>query len=90
MPSQNYMLGTLALHTVQKPDTTTGALAVPIYQTTSYVFQDTGHAANLLPLKELGNIYTRVMNPTNNVLEQASQTLSKLLKRCDICKDRSA
>jgi O-acetylhomoserine (thiol)-lyase len=61
---------TLALHAGQKPDPTTGARAVPIYQTTSYVFKSTEHAANLFALKEFGNIYTRLMNPTNDVVEQ--------------------
>jgi O-acetylhomoserine (thiol)-lyase len=61
---------TLALHAGQKPDPTTGARAVPIYQTTSYVFKDTDHAANLFALKEFGNIYTRIMNPTWAVLEE--------------------
>jgi len=63
-------LGTKALHAGQKPDPTTGSRAVPIYQTSSYVFRDTEHAANLFALKELGNIYTRIMNPTTDVLEQ--------------------
>ncbi|MDP2991206.1 MAG: O-acetylhomoserine aminocarboxypropyltransferase/cysteine synthase [Kiritimatiellota bacterium] len=63
-------LATLALHAGQKPDPTTGARAVPIYQTTSYVFKSTEHAANLFALKEFGNIYTRLMNPTNDVFEQ--------------------
>ncbi len=70
MKTQNYRLGTLALHAGQRPDPTTGARAVPIYQTTSYVFRDSDHAANLFALKELGNIYTRIMNPTTDVLEQ--------------------
>jgi O-acetylhomoserine (thiol)-lyase len=61
---------TIALHGGQKPDPTTGARAVPIYQTTSYQFKDTGHAANLFALKEFGNIYTRLMNPTTDVFEQ--------------------
>ena len=61
---------TLALHGGQKPDPTTGARAVPIYQTTSFVFKDTTHAANLFALKEFGNIYSRIMNPTWDVLEQ--------------------
>lgn len=65
-----YRLETLAVHAGQQPDPTTGARAVPIYQTTSYVFRDTDHAANLFALKEPGNIYTRIMNPTNDVLEQ--------------------
>ena len=63
-------LATLALHAGQKPDPATGARAVPIYQTTSYVFKSTEHAANLFALKEFGNIYTRMMNPTNDVFEQ--------------------
>jgi len=62
---------TLALHAGQEtPDPTTGSRAVPIYQTTSYVFQNTEHAANLFALKEFGNIYTRIMNPTNDVFER--------------------
>jgi O-acetylhomoserine (thiol)-lyase len=67
-PSQG--LSTLALHAGQVPDPTTGARAVPIYQTTSYVFKSTEHAANLFALKEFGNIYTRLMNPTSDVFEQ--------------------
>jgi len=63
-------LSTLALHAGQVPDPTTGARAVPIYQTTSFVFKDTEHAANLFALKEFGNIYTRIMNPTTDVFEQ--------------------
>jgi O-acetylhomoserine (thiol)-lyase len=61
---------TIALHGGQKPDASTGARAVPIYQTTSFVFKDTTHAANLFALKEFGNIYSRIMNPTWDVLEQ--------------------
>lgn len=61
---------TLAVHAGQEPDPTTGARAVPIYQTTSYVFESTDHAANLFALKEGGNIYTRIMNPTTDVFEQ--------------------
>ena len=63
-------LGTLALHAGQIPDPTTTARAVPIYATTSYVFHDTDHAANLFGLREFGNIYSRIMNPTNDVLEK--------------------
>jgi O-acetylhomoserine (thiol)-lyase len=63
-------LGTLALHAGQTPDPTTTARAVPIYATTSYVFHDTDHAANLFGLREFGNIYTRLMNPTTDVLEK--------------------
>ena len=61
---------TLALHAGQQSDPTTGARAVPIYQTTSYQFNDTDHAARLFGLQEFGNIYTRIMNPTTDVLEQ--------------------
>ncbi|MFB3817187.1 MAG: O-acetylhomoserine aminocarboxypropyltransferase/cysteine synthase family protein [Candidatus Methylomirabilales bacterium] len=68
MPKQG--LSTLALHAGQKPDPATGARAVPIYQTTSYVFKSSEHAANLFALKEFGNIYTRIMNPTTDVFEQ--------------------
>src|ERR1035437_3372438 len=63
-------LGTLALHAGQERDPTTTARAVPIYATTSFVFNDTDHAANLFALKEFGNIYSRLMNPTNDVLEK--------------------
>jgi O-acetylhomoserine (thiol)-lyase len=68
--STKQQLGTLALHAGQKPDPTTGSRAVPIYQTTSYAFHSSEHAANLFALKEMGNIYTRLMNPTTDVLEQ--------------------
>ena len=61
---------TIALHGGQVPDPTTGSRAVPIYQTTSYVFEDTQHAADLFALKVPGNIYTRIMNPTQDVFEQ--------------------
>ena len=63
-------LDTIVLHAGQEPDPTTGSRAVPIYQTTSYVFRDTDHAADLFALKELGNIYTRLQNPTTDVLEK--------------------
>jgi len=63
-------LGTRCLHAGQEPDPTTTARAVPIYATTSYVFKDTEHAADLFALKEFGNIYSRLMNPTNDVLEK--------------------
>ena len=64
-------LDTVAVHAGQEtPDPTTGSRAVPIYQTTSYVFKSTDHAANLFALKELGNIYTRIINPTNDVFER--------------------
>ncbi|MEM8867730.1 MAG: O-acetylhomoserine aminocarboxypropyltransferase/cysteine synthase family protein [Verrucomicrobiota bacterium] len=63
-------LGTLSLHAGQDSDPATGARAVPIYQTTSYSFRDSEHAAKLFALEELGNIYTRIMNPTTDVLEK--------------------
>ena len=64
-------LETVALHAGQEtPDPTTGSRAVPIYQTSSYVFKSTDHAANLFALKEFGNIYTRMMNPTTDVFEK--------------------
>jgi O-acetylhomoserine (thiol)-lyase len=67
---ENLRFDTLAVHGGQEPDPTTGSRAVPIYQTTSYVFNDTEHAANLFALKESGNIYTRLMNPTTDVFEK--------------------
>ncbi len=65
-----YHLGTIAVHGGQSHDPATNARAVPIYQTTSYVFDDADHAARLFALKEFGNIYTRIMNPTTDVFEQ--------------------
>lgn len=72
MTSETTVAGfeTRALHAGQQPDPTTGARAVPIYATTSYQFRDTDHAARLFALQEFGNIYTRIMNPTTDVLEQ--------------------
>lgn len=66
----NYHINTLSLHAGQQADSDTLSRAVPIYQTSSYVFKDTDHAANLFALKEFGNIYTRLMNPTTDVLEK--------------------
>ena len=66
----NYKFETLQLHAGQEVDPTTKSRAVPIFQTTSYVFDNTTHAANLFGLKEFGNIYTRIMNPTNDVFEK--------------------
>ena len=70
-------LGTRVLHAGQVPDPTTGSRAVPIHQTSSYVFRDTEHAANLFALKELGWIYTRLMNPTTDVFEQRMAALDR-------------
>ena len=72
---ENYRLETLAVHAGQAPDPATGARAVPIYQTTSYCFRDTGHAAALFALQEEGNIYTRLMNPTTGVFEERMAAL---------------
>ena len=72
---REYGFDTLALHGGQEPDPTTTARAVPIYQSTSYVFHDTDHAANLFSLSEEGNIYTRIMNPTTDVFEQRAALL---------------
>ncbi|QQL51166.1 O-acetylhomoserine aminocarboxypropyltransferase/cysteine synthase family protein [Mucilaginibacter ginkgonis] len=68
--SANLKFETLQLHAGQSPDSATGSRAVPIYQTTSYVFKNAEHGANLFALKEFGNIYTRLMNPTTDVFEQ--------------------
>jgi O-acetylhomoserine (thiol)-lyase len=70
MTEKKFRLGTTALHAGQVPDPTTGSRTVPLYQTTSYVFKNTEHAANLFGLKEPGNIYTRLMNPTTDVFEK--------------------
>lgn len=67
---ENLRFDSLAVHGGQEPDPTTGSRAVPIYQTTAYNFRDSEHAANLFGLKELGNIYTRIMNPTTDVFEK--------------------
>ena len=70
MSTTPYQFETLQLHAGQEVDATTGSRAVPIYQTTSYVFKNAEHGANLFALKEFGNIYTRLMNPTTDVLEK--------------------
>jgi Cys/Met metabolism PLP-dependent enzyme len=70
------------LHGGQVPDPTTGSRAVPIYQTTSYQFRDSEHAANLFALKEFGNIYTRLMNPTSDVFEQRHHLTGLRILRC--------
>jgi O-acetylhomoserine (thiol)-lyase len=75
MAGKNYRLETQVLHAGQVPDPTTGARAVPIYRTAAYNFKSTEHGANLFALKELGNIYTRLMNPTTDVLEQRAAAL---------------
>jgi O-acetylhomoserine (thiol)-lyase len=75
MTAKKQGIETLALHAGQTPDSQTGSRAVPIYQTTSYTFRDTDHAANLFALKEFGYIYSRIMNPTNDVLENRLATM---------------
>lgn len=75
MSDNNYRFETLQLHAGQEVDPTTGSRAVPIHQTTSYVFKSSEHAANLFGLKEFGNIYTRIMNPTTDVFEKRMAAL---------------
>ena len=75
MTDRKFGIETLCLHAGQIPDPATGARAVPIYQTTSYVFDDTDHAASLFNLQTFGNIYTRMMNPTNAVFEERMAAL---------------
>ncbi|MBM3137305.1 MAG: O-acetylhomoserine aminocarboxypropyltransferase/cysteine synthase [Chloroflexi bacterium] len=74
-PKRKFGFTTRQLHAGQQPDPSTNSRAVPIYQTTSYVFNSTEHAANLFALKEFGNIYTRIMNPTSDVFEQRIASL---------------
>jgi len=81
---------TILLHAGQVPDPTTGALAVPIYQTTSYQFDDTDHAANLFSLKEFGNIYTRLMNPTTDVFEKRIAALDGGIGALGVASGQSA
>ena len=81
---------TLALHGGQEADPTTGARAVPIYQTTSYQFKDSEHAANLFALKEFGNIYTRLMNPTTDVLEKRMALLDGAIGALGVASGQSA
>ena len=81
---------TIALHGGQSPDPTTGSRAVPIYQTTSYVFKDTEHAARLFSLSEAGNIYTRLMNPTSDVLEKRVAALEGGLAALAVSSGQSA
>ncbi len=73
--STDWAFETRQIHAGQSPDSATGARALPIYQTTSYVFKDAEHAANLFALKEFGNIYTRIMNPTQDAIEQKIASL---------------
>jgi O-acetylhomoserine/O-acetylserine sulfhydrylase-like pyridoxal-dependent enzyme len=80
--SQTWSFETKQIHAGQAPDGTTNARALPIYQTTSYTFNDTTHAANLFGLKELGNIYTRIMNPRRLSSRSASQHSRVALRPC--------
>ncbi|MDP4804444.1 MAG: PLP-dependent transferase, partial [Candidatus Nanopelagicales bacterium] len=73
--TKEWSFDTKQIHAGQTPDSATNARALPIYQTTSYTFNDTTHAANLFALKELGNIYTRIMNPTQAVVEDRISVL---------------
>ncbi|NLW06871.1 MAG: O-acetylhomoserine aminocarboxypropyltransferase/cysteine synthase, partial [Clostridia bacterium] len=75
MSQQKYHFDTLAIHAGQQADPATGACAVPIYQTSSYVFRDADHAAALFDLSEPGNIYTRIGNPTTDVFERRMAAL---------------
>ncbi|MCB0873653.1 MAG: O-acetylhomoserine aminocarboxypropyltransferase/cysteine synthase [Thermoleophilia bacterium] len=85
-----YRPETIALHGGQEPDPTTNSRAVPIYQTTSYVFNDTDHAANLFALAEPGNIYTRIMNPTWDVLEKRVAQLEGGIAACATASGQAA
>ncbi len=85
MTTKKQGFDTIALHGGQQPDPTTGSRAVPIYQTTSYVFKDSDHAANLFALKEFGNIYTRIMNPTQDVFEQRIAALEPAFPEIITC-----
>src|SRR5271169_7177849 len=76
-PDRSFGFATRALHAGQRPDAETGARAVPIYQTTSYVFDDTAHAAALFNLQRFGNIYTRIMNPTTAAFEERMASLER-------------
>ncbi len=75
-------LETIAVHGGYRPEPTTKAVAVPIYQTVAYAFDDTQHGADLFDLKVAGNIYTRIMNPTSAVLEPSRATTSSARARC--------
>jgi len=81
-PGKKYKLETMALHAGHEVDPTTLSRAVPIYQTTSYLFKDTDHAASLFGLKESGNIYTRLMNPTTDVLEKRLAAMEGAIAAC--------
>jgi len=90
MPTKSSNPETIALHAGYRSDPTTTAVAVPIYQTTSYQFNSTEHAANLFALKELGNIYTRIMNPTQAVLEERVAALEGGVAALGVASGQSA
>ena len=81
-----YGFDTLAIHAGAQPDPATGARATPIYQTTSFVFEDADHAAALFNLQVFGNIYSRIMNPTNAVLEERVAALENGRAAPRICR----
>src|ERR1700692_969891 len=91
-PQTDRLLGfnTRALHAGYTPDPTTKARAVPIYQTTSFVFDNSEHAAALFGLQQFGNIYTRIMNPTNDVLEQRVASLENGMAGLAVASGQSA
>src|SRR5213083_2000057 len=89
-PERIMGFNTRALHAGYGPDPTTKARAVPIYQTTSFTFTDSDHAANLFGLKEFGNIYTRIMNPTTDVLEQRVASLENGVAALAVSSGQSA
>src|SRR5438045_9200801 len=81
---------TLAVHAGQRPDPVTGSRAVPIYQTSAYVFEDTDHAANLFALQRFGNIYSRIMNPTVAVFEERIAALDHAIGAIAIASGQAA
>ena len=88
--TKNYRIETLAVHGGQEPDPTTGSRAVPIYQTASYVFKNPEHGARLFALQEFGNIYTRIMNPTTDVLEKRMAELEGGMAALAVASGQSA
>lgn len=90
MATENLKFETLQVHAGQEPDPTTGSRAVPIYQTTSYVFNNAEHGANLFALKEFGNIYTRIMNPTTDVFEKRMAALEGGIAALAVASGQSA
>ena len=74
---KQFGFGTQAVHAGQRPDPVTGSRAVPIYQTSAYIFEDTDQAANLFALQRFGNVYSRIMNPTVAVFEERIAALTR-------------